>query len=214
MVDPDAESAGLFRTDIDPDEDEPAEPRSGLPIKRIAIVSAAVAAAAFLLSAAFYGPTVARVVQQSDTTINPQDKVGTLTADTSDGAKSAAEYIRDAIATEVNLDKSVGIIYKDQAKSIILVAGTGTIWKPDQSLKAAFAAVSDDNGGVTNLHDVPSGDMGGLMRCGITPTPDGDLPVCGWADNGSVGVALFPGRSPEDAAKAMLDLRTAVEHRS
>jgi hypothetical protein len=210
MVDPDGAPAGLYS---DEDEDLEEEPSGRLPIKRIAIISASVAAAALLVSGAVYGPTVARVLGQSDTTINSPDKVGALALDTSDGAKSTAEYIRDAIATEVSLDDSVGLIYRDQSTSTILVAGTGRIWKPDRSLKSAFSAVSDDAGGVRDVHDVTAGALGGTARCGVTTTDDGDLPVCGWADNGSVGVALFPGRSVTDAAKSLLELRTAVEHR-
>ena len=48
-------------------------------------------------------------------------------------AKNTAEYMRDAIAAEVNLDKSVGAIYKrPRRRRVILVAGTGRIWKPEQ----------------------------------------------------------------------------------
>ncbi|MFB9178710.1 hypothetical protein ACFFX1_11270 [Dactylosporangium sucinum] len=209
-----AEPSGLFRsTDEHEDEEREEAPRSGLPIKRIAIVCAAIAGVAVLVSGIVYGPTVLRVLQQSDVELRSPDQVGAFTLDKSDDAKDTAEYVRDAIATEVNLDASVGLIYKDQAGSVILVAGTARVWKPEESLKDAFAVVADDSGGVGNVHDVPAGDLGGTVRCGVTTTQDGDLTVCGWADNGSVGVALLPGRQPADAAKTILDLRQAVEHR-
>ncbi|WP_238019796.1 hypothetical protein KZZ52_54200 [Dactylosporangium sp. AC04546] len=210
-----AEPSGLFRSADELDDEEREEaPRSALPIKRIAIVCAALAGVALLVSGIVFGPTVFRVLQQSDTELRSPDQIGTFTLDKSDDARSTAEYVRDAIASEVNLDASVGLIYKDQANSIILVAGTARVWKPEESLKDAFAVMADDSGGVRDLRDVPTGDLGGIMRCGVTTTQDGDLPVCGWADNGSVGVALLPGRQPADAAKAFLDLRQAVEHRS
>jgi hypothetical protein len=210
VVDPDGGPAGLYY------EDEPDEPpaRSGIPVKRFAQIAAAVAALAVVVSAAIYGPTVMRVLGQSDTTIKSPDKVGVFTLDTSDGARDTAEYIRDAIASSVSLDKSYGLIYHDGDSNAILVAGTARIWKPEASLKAAFDVVSDDNGGVRDLKDVTPGPLGGTMRCGVTKVDEAELSVCGWADNGSVGVALFSSRSPADSGKAMLDLRNAVEHRN
>jgi hypothetical protein len=210
MVDPNGVPAGLYSDD---DENVDDEPSGRLPIKRVAIVSASVAAAALLVSGVFYGPAVVRVLGQSDTTIKSPEHVGAFTLDSSDAAKNTAEYVRDAIATEVNLDDSVGLIYRDQSTSVILVAGTARVWKPARSLQSGFDAVADDAGGVRDLHDVDAGPLGGTVRCGVTKTDDGDLTVCGWADNGSVGVALLPTRSVTDGAKTLLELRTAVEHR-
>ncbi|MGI5236498.1 hypothetical protein [Dactylosporangium sp. CA-139066] len=210
MVDPDGGPAGLYYDDEEPEE---APARSGIPVKRFAQVAAAVAGLAVVVSAVIYGPTVMRVFNQSDTTIKSPDKVGAFTLDTSDGAKAAAEYIRDAIASEVSLDTSYGLIYREGDTNAILVAGTARIWNPDASLKSALAVVSDDKGGVRDLKDVNPGPLGGTMRCGVTKVDDADLSVCGWADNGSVGVAMFSARSATDSARAMLDLRNAVEHR-
>ena len=74
-------------------------------------------------------------------------------------------------------------------------------------MSAAFKVVADDSGPVRDVHDVDAGKLGGVMRCGVTVDKEGDIAVCGWADNGSVAVALFPGRPVADAAKAMLQLR-------
>src|SRR5689334_2316870 len=100
MVDPDAVHAGLFRSTDDVEDSPsgssaPTQP-SRLPIKRIAVVSAAVAATALLVSAAVYGPTVVRVFGQNDTTMRSPDRVASFTLDKSDDAKNTAEYIRDA----------------------------------------------------------------------------------------------------------------------
>ncbi|GAA2625693.1 hypothetical protein GCM10010399_66460 [Dactylosporangium fulvum] len=213
MVDPDTANTGLFGSQDEPEE-EASTGASRLPIKRIAIICAAVAAVALLVSGAVYGPTVVRVIQQSDTKVQSRDQVGAFTLDKSDDATSTAEYIRDAVATEVNLDQSVGLIYKDQANSVILVAGTARIWKPEASLKSAFDVMTDNSGGVSDIRDMDAGDLGGLMRCGVTKTQDEDFPVCGWADNGSVGIALLPGQQLPDAHKVTLELRNAIEHRA
>ncbi|MFG2040701.1 hypothetical protein [Dactylosporangium sp. NPDC048998] len=210
MVDPDGGPAGLYTDDEDPEE----APSGRLPLKRIAIVCASIAAAVVAVSGVIYGPTLVRVLGQSDTTIDSPDKVGAFTLDTSDGAAEAAEYIRDAIATKVSLDTSRGLIYRDGKTDAILVAGTARIWKPDNALDSAFGVVTDDNGGVRDVHGVDAGPLGGTMRCGVTKVDDADLSVCGWADNGSLGVALFSNRSAADSAKSLLELRTAVEHRA
>ena len=210
MVDPDGGPADLYAYD---DEELDEAPRPGVPIKRIAIIGGSIVGAVLAVSGVIYGPTVVRVLGQSDTKIAAPPKVGSFTLDTSDGAKETAEYIRDAIATAVGFDSSSGLIYRDQSTTVLLVAGTGRMWKPDRSLQSAFDSVSDDKGGVRDLHDVDAGGLGGAMRCGTTKTDDGDLSVCGWADNGSLGIALFPGRTPNDAAKMLLELRSAVEQR-
>jgi hypothetical protein len=210
MVDPDGGPAGLYT-----DDEEPEEASAGrVPLKRVAVISASIAAAALLVSGVIYGPTAARVFGQSDTKIESPAQVGSFTLDTSEGARSTAEYIRDAIAAKVNLDASRGLIYHDGKTDAILVAGTARIWKPADALKSAFDAVADDADGVRDIHDVNPGPLGGTMRCGVTKVDDSDLSVCGWADNGSLGLALFSNRSAADSAKSLLELRTAVEHRS
>ncbi|WP_327008559.1 hypothetical protein OHA72_15685 [Dactylosporangium sp. NBC_01737] len=186
---------------------------SSINVKKVALICGALAGVALLGSAVVFGPTVLRVTQQNDTTVTTPAQVGAFTMDSSDDAKNTAEYVRDAIAAEVNLDKSVGAIYKDQAQTVILVAGTARVWKPESSLSTAFKAISDDSGAVRDVRDVDAGSLGGVMRCGVTVDKEGEIAVCGWADNGSVAVALFPGRPVADAAKAMLELRNAVEHR-
>nr|BFE65415.1 hypothetical protein GCM10020063_099410 [Dactylosporangium thailandense] len=211
MVDPDGGPAGLYYEDDDDDASE--APASRVPLKRIAIITGSVAAAAVLVSGIFYGPTFFRVLGQSDTEIKSPEKVGAFTLDKSDGAQQTSEYIRDAIASKVSLDNSVGLIYRDGKTDAILVAGTARIWKPEDTLKTAFDMLTDDKGGVRDTKDVDAGPLGGTMRCGTTKVDDADLTVCGWADNGSLGVALFSNSPVSDSAKSLVELRTAVEHR-
>lgn len=186
---------------------------SSINVKKVAIVCGALAGVALLGSAIVYGPTILRVTQQRGTTVTTPESAGTFQLDSSEDAKNTAEYVRDAIAAEVNFDKSLGAIYRQDGQTVILVAGTGSVWKPADSLSSAFKVVADDSGSVRDVKDVDAGKLGGIMRCGVTVDKEGDIAVCGWADNGSLAVALFPGRPVGDAAKTMLQLRTAVEHR-
>jgi hypothetical protein len=163
------------------------------------------------------GPPVLRIIQQRDTTITTPAQVAGLRLDQRDDAKQTAEYVRDAVATAATLTTSVGAVYADQnaaTRSVIFVGGTALIWSPERALDDLFKLVSDDTGGVRDVHDVQPGSLGGLMRCGITVTQDGDMPVCGWADHGCVAVALFPNRGVDEAERLLREMRTAIQHRN
>ena len=165
---------------------------------------------------AYSGPTVYQVLHDRGAKVETPNEVAGLQLDSSDGAKSTADYIRDAVASSSGLNKSVGAVYDDPSAdnhSVILIAGTDTIWSPKRSLKNAFSAITDDAGGVTNLRDVTPGKLGGLMRCGTTSTPDGDMPVCGWADHGFLSVLIFPGRTVDQAEQLVHQFRDATQHR-
>ena len=77
----------------------------------------------------------------------------------------------------------------------------------------SFSVVSDAQGAVTGLHQVPAGPLGGTMKCGTTKADGADMPVCGWADHGSLALAIFPGRSVDDSAKLFVDIRSAAQAR-
>ena len=47
------------------------------------------------------------------------------------------------------------------------------------------------------------------MKCGTTKTDAGDLTVCGWADHGSLALAMFDNRSEAEAAPLMRQIRDA-----
>ena len=47
----------------------------------------------------------------------------------------------------------------------------------------------------------------------LAPGPEGDLAVCGWADHGSVALALFPGRGVDEAGALMREIREETQSR-
>jgi hypothetical protein len=63
------------------------------------------------------------------------------------------------------------------------------------------------------VHGVEAGSLGGTMQCGTTASTDGDISVCGWADHGSLAVALFPGRTEDESAALMRTFRDAAQKR-
>jgi hypothetical protein len=170
-----------------------------------------------LLLAAILGPIGWRFLNREDVALTTPGKVAGLTLDTSDDARQTTDYLRTAVAAKVSLTDTVGAVYQDPAskdRKVLFFGGTNVQLSPAHQLDQALAIFNDDTGTVTGLHEVPPGPFGGIVKCGTSNGDGGAMPVCGWADNGSLAVALFPARTVDDAAKLILDLRGGIEHRN
>ncbi|GAB4104657.1 hypothetical protein GCM10028790_36760 [Micromonospora taraxaci] len=157
-----------------------------------------------------------RVAQQKDTQLTSPDRVAGLTRDDSERAKSTADYLRSGLAANIELDRSFGTVYRDPAddkRSVLIFGGTTLLWQPERDLDSLFRLMSDETGSVNDLRESPAGDLGGVMKCGSTSGEGGDFAVCGWADHGSVVMAMFPGRSVTDAGGLMRNLRSEMQTR-
>jgi hypothetical protein len=185
--------------------------------RRIRTIALGVTLAVLIIVAAIFGPTAWQIFQEKDTTIDTPRQAAGLILDETAAAKDTADYLMTALEAGVALDSAVGAVYSDSggaAHSVIVVGGTGLFLSPGKQLDAAFGLITDQTGGVTGVRTVPPGPLGGIMKCGTTPTDDGTMPVCGWADHGSLAVALFPGRGVDDSAELMRRLRGDMQHRS
>jgi hypothetical protein len=122
--------------------------------------------------------------------------------------------MQNALSADVDVDRTVGAVYTDAAgQNILFFGGTTLFWTPDADLDTAFKLISDNEGAVRDIREVPAGSLGGTMKCGVTASDDGDMPVCGWADHGSLALAMFPGRQLPDAAPLLIDIREATQKR-
>jgi hypothetical protein len=190
------------------------QPRSRSRTRRIAL-SALLAAG--LAGAAVLGTTGWRITAQKDATLTvPQNVAGLRLNNTADAA-TTAEYLRTALTAEVTLDDAVGGVYTDPAdegRSVLFFGGTGLIWTPERDLETAFDLVEDDAGAVTGLRGVPAGRLGGAMKCGTADDSSGAITVCGWADHGSLALALFPNRSVAEAGPLLRAIREAAQTRN
>ncbi|WP_341717223.1 hypothetical protein QQG74_25420 [Micromonospora sp. FIMYZ51] len=181
--------------------------------RRVAIVLLAVLALAGLGAFGAFGW---RIVQQKDTDIATPDQVAGLTRDTSERAVSTADYLRSGLSADIQLDSSFGTVYQDPAderRSVLIFGGTTLLWQPERDLDSLFRLMSDEAGAVTGLRDVPPGRLGGVMKCGSTSGEGGDFAVCGWADHGSVVLAMFPFRPVEEAGGLLREIREEVQTR-
>ncbi|MEU8181392.1 hypothetical protein AB0B85_28410 [Micromonospora sp. NPDC049044] len=169
-----------------------------------------------LVGAGVLGAAGWRVAQQKDTELSSPDRVAGLTRDDSERAKSTADYLRSGLAADIELDRSFGTVYRDPAdekRSVLIFGGTTLLWQPERDLDSLFRLMSDDTGSVRDLREAPAGDLGGVLKCGSTTGEGGDFAVCGWADHGSVVMAMFPGRSVADASGLMRNLRQEMQTR-
>ena len=170
-----------------------------------------------LAGAGVLGYTGWRISSQKDATVTAPESVGNLVVDTSDNGVQSAEYLRTALAAEVDLDETVGAVYTDKNatdQGVLFFGGTALIWAPSSDLETAFSLVSDDQGDVTNLHEVDAGDLGGTMMCGSTTADGSPIEVCGWADHGSLALAMFPNRTEDSAVTVLREIRNAAQTRS
>lgn len=202
-------------------EDEDGFPLDGPPRPRHAWSRRRRIVFGFLLIVGLAGAVTAggygwRIADQKDAVLGTPTTVAGLTRDDGPDAASTADYLRNGLAADVDVDDSIGVVYRDPAdarRSVLLVGGTALVWRPEQDLSSAFGLLSDRSGAVRDVHEVPAGALGGVMKCGSTRTDDGDLAVCGWADHGSVALAMFPSRSVADSANLLRAMRGAIQSR-
>ena len=200
--------------DLTPDSDEgPGQPeqKRHSPIRRVILLALLVIAVAGLGTLGYAGWQIGT---QKDATLSTPDTIGTLRLDTSDDGQQTAAYLQTALDAGINLNTTVGGVYADgTGHSVLFFGGTATIWSPDTQLDNAFDLISDKQGAVTGLHKVDAGHLGGTMRCGTTKTDDGTLAVCGWADHGSIALAMFPNQPESAAAPLLRTIRDATQKR-
>ncbi|MCM0677087.1 hypothetical protein NCC78_20685 [Micromonospora phytophila] len=177
----------------------------------------ATAALVGLAGTAVLGTFGWRVAQQKDTELSTPAQVAGLSRDDSDRARSTADYLRSGFAADIELDRSFGTVYRDPAderRSVLVFGGATLLWQPERDLDSLFGLLTDETGKVTGLREVPAGRLGGVMKCGTTSGDGGDFAVCGWADHGSVVMAMFPGRSVDDAGELFRKLRDGIQTRN
>jgi len=169
-----------------------------------------------LVGAGLLGPTGWRIVQQKDATLAAPAQAAGLPRDDSDNARRTADYLSTAFAAGIALDRGIGAVYTDPAdanRSVLLFGGTTLLWSPEHDLDTLLELVGDDSDAISDVTEVSAGAYGGVMKCGKTTAEGVNMAVCGWADHGSIAIALFPGRSIGESAMLLRDIRDDVQSR-
>ncbi|MFC6021913.1 hypothetical protein ACFP2T_37850 [Plantactinospora solaniradicis] len=214
LAQPVAPDSGATDITAAPDPDGPG-PSAG-PSRRRKIVLGSVLAVA-LAGAAGLGSVGWRIAQEKDATLTTPAQVAGLNLDSSERARTTADYLRTGFTADINAEESIGAVYADPAapqRSVLLFGGTALVWQPERDLDRLFDLVAEGEGAIGGLREVDAGSFGGVMKCGTSTSPEGDLAVCGWADHGSVAMAMFPGRTVDESAALLRDIRDTVQTRN
>jgi hypothetical protein len=156
------------------------------------------------------------ILREKDASLATPEQAAGLVRDDTAAAVEAAEDLRTALAARVELDATAGAVYNDPAdpnRSVLFYGGTNLLFSPEKELEGLFEMLGDQRASVKGAREVPAGDLGGTMKCGSIAAAEGNMAVCGWADHGSVAAALFLGRSVEESAPLMRQLREQVQTR-
>jgi hypothetical protein len=194
------------------ESDEPATQATPSRTRKIVLGSLLAVAAAGIITVGIAGWQIGT---QKDARLVAPPEIAGLRLDQSDDGKATADYLQTALNAEVDLDHGIGAVYTSgDSRDVLFFGGTTLIWTPENDLDTAFGLIDDDQGAVENLHSVPAGHLGGTMKCGTTKTDDGTMAVCGWADHGSLALAMFPNRTDNDAAKLLVEIRDKTQTRN
>ena len=216
MLEAGRDDSDLFKLQ-DPEEDE----QAGAPSRRPTAlkIAMAVLGAVALALAIIIGPTIVRIINQKDARLEMPEQVGELKRDDSPLAKDHASDLVAILRAQISdLDSSVGAVYEepsgDASHSVMIFGGTTLLWNPERELDTVLSFISESSeDSLQEVAEVDAGPFGGVMKCGSTQMDNGSMAICGWADHGSIALALFPGRSASDAAGLMRALRSAAEKR-
>lgn len=157
-----------------------------------------------------------QVASQKDALLSTPGTIGSLRLDSSDDGRAKAAQLRGDLSAVIELNATVGAVYLDGTGRIVFFfGGTKSFWAPGSVLESVLAGFADNAGAVlTEVHSVGTGTSDGVMRCGRTRIARNDLTVCGWADHGSVAMAMFTDRDEPESAQLLRQMKSASLTRS
>lgn len=217
----DGAAAGSLLPGLDRPVEQPADRRHGRRALWMSIAALAVVAAVAW-------PVAGRLLRTGPERVRTPGTLAGLTLDRDPGAMATAEYLRGAIAAGMDLDRSVGAVYSHSGNvrdtSVIFVGGNTTSGSAASRLDALFGLLDDGTTGFTQVTAETPGQLGGLVRCALSTDSSaagtagkpaavgngGKLAICGWADATTVGVALFPSRTVDQAAALIGRMRPGL----
>ena len=88
-------------------EESEKQPGGRSPLRRILLTALLVVA---VVGAGFLAYEAYQILTQKDAKLATPPQIGTLNLDTSEDAKSTADYLQTAVAAEINMDKTVGAV--------------------------------------------------------------------------------------------------------
>jgi hypothetical protein len=143
----------------------------------------------------------------------PAQAAGLVRADDDASRRVTADLKRRVRSEYLLTDDVFAAVYSQPETSgttVTLLGAARFILDPAKDLKSGLGKLSRLP--VTGVRSVDAGRLGGELSCG--QAEGSGKVVCGWADHGSIGVAIFSGQSTEDSAELLRGLRAAIITRS
>ncbi|SDT78100.1 hypothetical protein [Actinoplanes derwentensis] len=134
-----------------------------------------------------------------------------------DGAEFAAitDNMEKELAAYPGSESSFGAIYgsPEDKNMVAALATKATIADPQKELDASFTTFGQSSK-VTDIATVGTGSLGGVAQCGTSSISGIDVAICGWADEGSVGMIMSFFKTAADVQDSFPDLRAEIETKS
>ncbi|GAA1605718.1 hypothetical protein [Actinoplanes couchii] len=126
---------------------------------------------------------------------------------TADMEKELAQY--------PGAESSFGAIYgsPEDKNMVAALATKATIADPQKELDASFTTFGQSSK-VNGIVDVGTGTLGGVAQCGTSAISGIDVAICGWADEGSVGMIMYFFKTAADIKDEFPDRRAEIETKS
>jgi hypothetical protein len=149
-------------------------------------------------------------VDEYPASIAAEADVPGLTRSKDDARQKTADSLLGKVESEQWDEASYSVLYTDNRnRGATLLATTRFIYNPEKDLTARFADLTGDLK-ITGDAEVDAGDLGGYKRCGSGTLNGRSVAVCGWADHGSLAVAVFGNRSVDESSTLLDTIRGAV----
>jgi hypothetical protein len=152
-------------------------------------------------------PSPARTV----TIVEPKTLGGRPRAHDGD-LEETAEMLKARISGPADTNSVSAAYGKPGTRNVVLMAAAAApIALPQQNVAGTLSSFGGTGAGVTGIVNVPAGALGGSATCGNALVANQKAAVCVWADDGSIGLMVFPRRSVAEVAGEFPGLRAEIE---
>ncbi len=116
-------------------------------------------------------------------------------------------------ARQPGVTNSFAAFYRavDGENTVLALVLERPIVTPEFMLHGAFRGFAGDTLELAGMTVVEPGPLGGTAQCGIADDGIARYPVCGWADEGSIGILVWYHLTVEQATAELPELRAEIE---
>lgn len=182
--------------------------------RRAPLIAAGALAAVLVVCAAggflFFRPYLSDQYPASLTT--PPEIAG-LTLSTNPQLEEAAAQMAATMSGELNLSGPIAAVYLEpdgDERAVAVWGGTAMLRDPEAQLDEAFREAEAGGFPIADLRQVEPGPPGGVAKCAHGAIDNLPMSICGWADHGSLVMAVFFSREVDESAGLLRTLRAGL----